>query len=525
MAAPTPPVGLSPAQLDAMLSQHSQKSAAPPAPPLPPPQPTSITCTNCGSTNESRLRFCMTCGSRLAAAAPAPTPAPAPVAYVAPQPVHHAPIAPQQPQHPFQPQQHQFAQQPQQPIQPQQHQDLGATPFTGSPVVAPAVCGRCHGSNDPGSTFCRFCGAQLAQQAQPVVPAQAQRPSHTVPVPAVKPATADAAETRETPAAVDPPTPLPSVMIEPSPPAPVAAPAPVAVPAPVTPVAEAPAPVAAPAPIAAPAPAAAPAPPAEPTVAKTAAPPSVRPNADRAAAKSESRGRVVVVAKDGTESASFPLQERVDVGRHEGELRFPEDPYLSARHLRIYERGGTFYVKDLGTLNGTFLRLRDGESVAIEAGALFLVGQQLLRLVAIAAEEEIPAAAREHGVLLFGTPPFPRYARLEQRSVEGTTLDVYHLHKTETVLGRESGDVVFSDDAFLSRRHAAVRFDKATRKFELVDLHSSNGSFARIGNEIELKHRDQVRVGQQLLRIELNEASDKTSAGKSEGGSVPRSRG
>ncbi|RZL78979.1 MAG: zinc-ribbon domain-containing protein, partial [Sphingomonas sp.] len=46
MAAPTPPVGLSPAQLDAMLSQHSQKSAAPPAPPMPPPQPTSITCTN-----------------------------------------------------------------------------------------------------------------------------------------------------------------------------------------------------------------------------------------------------------------------------------------------------------------------------------------------------------------------------------------------------------------------------------------------------------------------------------------------
>lgn len=241
----------------------------------------------------------------------------------------------------------------------------------------------------------------------------------------------------------------------------------------------------------------------------------------RSAAKSEARGRVVVVAKDGTESASFPLQERVDVGRFEGELRFPEDPYLSARHLRIYERGGTYWVKDLGTLNGTFLRLRDGESIPIEAGALFLVGQQLLRLVTVPADEEIPAAAREHGVLLFGTPPFPRYARLEQRSVEGTTLDVYHLHKAETVLGRESGDVVFSDDAFLSRRHAAVRFDKATRKFELVDLHSSNGSFARLGNEVELRHRDQVRVGQQLLRIELNDISGKSDAGSQS----PRSKG
>lgn len=248
---------------------------------------------------------------------------------------------------------------------------------------------------------------------------------------------------------------------------------------------------------------------AEPAAAK--APASVKASEPpRSAAKTESRGRVVVVAKDGSESASFPLQERVDVGRYEGELRFPEDPYLSTRHLRIYERAGSFWVKDLGTLNGTFLRLRDGESVALEAGALFLVGQQLLRLVTIPAEEEIPAAAREHGVLLFGTPPFPRYARLEQRSVEGTTLDVYHLHKTETVLGRESGDVVFSDDAFLSRRHAAVRLDKTTRKFELVDLHSSNGSFARLGGESELRHRDQVRVGQQLLRIEFNEPSPRS---------------
>ncbi len=426
----------------------------------------------------------MTCGSRLPGA---PTPAP-------------GPVAPAQPQ--YAPQLHQP-----QPLQghaqqPDAQHNLAPTPFTGSPAAPPALCGRCHGSNDPGSTFCRFCGAQLGPKAMPSVaaaPSPAPLPEQLVD----RGASAAGPATEVTPRPTDRPAPTaaPPAKAE-RPPSEAGGGAARGLAA--DPVASLP----------------------EPATAKSAKPPAEA-IPSRSAPKSEARGRVVVVAKDGSESASFPLQERVDVGRYEGELRFPEDPYLSARHLRIYERAGTYYAKDLGTLNGTFLRLRHGESIPIEPGTLFLVGQQLLRLVSIPPEEEIPAAAREHGVLLFGTPPFPRYARLEQRSVEGTTLDVYHLHKTETVLGRESGDVVFSDDAFLSRRHAAVRFDRSARTFELVDLHSSNGSFARLGNEVELRHRDQVRVGQQLLRIELNDV--KSNAGKSGGTSdaavAPRSKG
>ncbi len=65
------------------------------------------------------------------------------------------------------------------------------------------------------------------------------------------------------------------------------------------------------------------------------------------------------------------------------------------------------------------------------------------------------------------------------------------------MLGRESGDVVFTEDPFLSRRHAAIRVlgrEPASRaplapgakpapdsvSFALVDLGSSNGSFLRI---------------------------------------------
>ncbi|MGH9888663.1 MAG: FHA domain-containing protein, partial [bacterium] len=79
--------------------------------------------------------------------------------------------------------------------------------------------------------------------------------------------------------------------------------------------------------------------------------------------------------------------------------------------------------------------------------------------------------------------------------------DVRHLVGEEVVLGREEGDIVFRDDAFMSRRHAAVTWDG--NRVQLTDLGSSNGTFIRIAEPTALKHGDHVRMGDQLLRIEL----------------------
>jgi pSer/pThr/pTyr-binding forkhead associated (FHA) protein len=205
-----------------------------------------------------------------------------------------------------------------------------------------------------------------------------------------------------------------------------------------------------------------------------------------------------------------------------------EDPYLSPRHVRIAFANGKVLLRDLGSTNGVFLRLaaarhmdgpsRAGSEVAVplQDQDLILVGQQVLRFDVLRESENGLGAASEHGTLLFGSPAAPRYARLGQRTVEGVTRDVYYLRKMETVLGRESGDVVFTEDPFLSRRHAAIRAlgrDGAplpasakpsdVARFALVDLGSSNGTFLRIRNEVELQSGDQFRVGQQLFRVEI----------------------
>jgi pSer/pThr/pTyr-binding forkhead associated (FHA) protein len=119
--------------------------------------------------------------------------------------------------------------------------------------------------------------------------------------------------------------------------------------------------------------------------------------------------------------------------------------------------------------------------------------------------EEGFGVASENGTLLFGTPAAPRHARLSQRTVEGVVRDVFHVRRAETVLGRESGDIVFTDDPFLSRRHAIVRMtggNGAPRRFTLGDLGSSNGTFLQVRDEVRLRHGDQFRIGQQLFRFD-----------------------
>jgi pSer/pThr/pTyr-binding forkhead associated (FHA) protein len=318
------------------------------------------------------------------------------------------------------------------------------------------LCPRCRGGSDPHSQFCRFCGASLAE-----APSISLAP--------------------RTPAPPDPKlggsaSPLPA---RPSP----------------TPV--------------------------RPTVAMMSpVGPAIR-------------ASLVLIARDGGEGARYPLGEGTDIGRAEGNIIVADDRYMSPRHARIFTRGGAYYLRDLGSTNGIYLRIpfdrvvdpraslrKDGEaggpmslSQAIVDQDLFLVGQQVLKFEVVKQAEEGFGGASENGTLLFGTPAAPRYGRLSQRTVEGVARDVYYLQKVETVIGREIGDLIFTEDPFLSRRHAAVVVHGVTqgskgqpRRFSLMDLGSSNGTFLQLREEIRLKHGDHIRIGQQLFRFDLDRA-------------------
>lgn len=213
--------------------------------------------------------------------------------------------------------------------------------------------------------------------------------------------------------------------------------------------------------------------------------------------------RLVVIAQDGTPGRQYPLtDEQTDIGREEGAILLPSDPYVSPRHARVFQRGGRFFVRDLASVNGVYVRIRAAER--LQNADLVLIGLEVLRFEVVSDAEKGLGPATERGTRVFGSPSLPRYARLGQRTVEGATRDVVYLGRDETVIGRESGDLVFTNDPFMSRRHAIFMRDPATNTFLLQDLGSSNGTYLAIRGEHELASGDHVRIGQHLFRLDVD---------------------
>lgn len=448
-------------------------------PPKPYPDPTPLApavaatekrCAICDTVNAPNLRYCTSCGSTLD---------PQPVALAAqpaPQPAAFAPA-------------------PMVPAAPAVH--VGAAPV----VEPPRTCGRCNGAVDIGAQFCKFCGNPLGEP--PPAPGLGADPVRMNAGGGIVPANG----VSRGPSV---PTPHVAVPIMPAPVRPVVAPS-------LSPIGPAMSP---------------PAPPVQP-MPPTPAPPPVAAEPEtkaapvapvRAPAAAPTRGRIVVIAKSGADGATYPFGDLLDIGRVEGNVVIAEDPYLSPRHARLIYENGKLLLRDLASVNGVYFRLaaRDGAprrageppetAVPLHDQDVLLVGQQVFRFEILREPDAGLGQVQEHGTLLFGSPAAPRYARLCQRTVEGITRDVHYVRKPETVLGRESGDVVFTEDPFLSRRHAAIRL--AVRedgrplpgdlRFSLVDLGSSNGTFLRARGDVELQHGDHFRVGQQLFRVDID---------------------
>jgi pSer/pThr/pTyr-binding forkhead associated (FHA) protein len=73
-----------------------------------------------------------------------------------------------------------------------------------------------------------------------------------------------------------------------------------------------------------------------------------------------------------------PNGEVVTLGREGNDINFPDDPFISGKHAELRLAGGVLSVTDLGSRNGTFVRI-DGQRVLKHGDYVFL-GQQLLRV-------------------------------------------------------------------------------------------------------------------------------------------------
>ena len=76
---------------------------------------------------------------------------------------------------------------------------------------------------------------------------------------------------------------------------------------------------------------------------------------------------------------AFPLKDGENlIGRELGDITFPSDGFVSGRHAVLEVGPDRLMLRDLGSSNGTFLRL--GAPTFVDNGDQFLIGRQLVRV-------------------------------------------------------------------------------------------------------------------------------------------------
>src|SRR5690242_144618 len=187
------------------------------------------------------------------------------------------------------------------------------------------------------------------------------------------------------------------------------------------------------------------------------------------------------------------------IGRLDGDIRFPDDVFMSPLHARLSWEQDQLVVRDLGSRNGTWVfleqpyRLLDGDQL--------LIGSQVMRFRRLgypgphAPEAD---ATKRMGSLI----PSADIASLTQLRSDGSARDVIHLSPGRDVrIGRDQGDWLFPYDPSMSGRHAVVRSEDAD--FILLDDGSRNGVAVAARGAMALSHNSRILVGDKILRVEI----------------------
>ncbi|HLK32614.1 MAG TPA: FHA domain-containing protein, partial [Terriglobales bacterium] len=80
------------------------------------------------------------------------------------------------------------------------------------------------------------------------------------------------------------------------------------------------------------------------------------------------------------QQSRFPInKDEVRFGRTTGDYTFSQDRLMSRTHARVYLRGEDYFLEDLGSLNGTFAKIRG--QTPIPPGASVRVGRETFMIV------------------------------------------------------------------------------------------------------------------------------------------------
>jgi pSer/pThr/pTyr-binding forkhead associated (FHA) protein len=188
------------------------------------------------------------------------------------------------------------------------------------------------------------------------------------------------------------------------------------------------------------------------------------------------------------------------VGRSKGAILFSEDVFLSPHHGTFLLREGKLFIRDEASVSGIFVSVLGGE--AIQTGDYFAAGHHLFRFAGPLA----PAPAPPPGQLAtYGAPiraGQPLYA-VEEIAVAGRVLRVLVTAGPLLTIGQQRCDLSYPGDETLASQHCEISPNGPGAT--LRDVSGGLGTFIRIrpGVERPLSSGDRVRVGQQVIQVEM----------------------
>jgi hypothetical protein len=208
------------------------------------------------------------------------------------------------------------------------------------------------------------------------------------------------------------------------------------------------------------------------------------------------KAKLILIRGEGVEGLSYQLNAEQHVVGRNGQLVFPDDPFVSPKHANLFYRGGKLVVRDEGSLNGVFWRVRG--TVDITAADHFLAGEQLFRIDATPKMTDGPAP---DGTYFYSSPKHQSPFRIVQVLQGGASGMCVCARASGLQIGREGGDLNFPGDLYMSASHC--KLEETGGKLTLTDLNSRNGTYVRLKAEKELAHGDYLFIGRKLLRVEI----------------------
>lgn len=211
------------------------------------------------------------------------------------------------------------------------------------------------------------------------------------------------------------------------------------------------------------------------------------------------KAKLILIRGEGVEGLSYQLNAEEHIVGRLGQLVFPDDPFVSPKHANFLYRNGKLVVKDEGSVNGVYLRVKG--TIDVQPDDFFLAGEQVFRIDATPKANDQPGP---DGTYFYSSPKHQSPFRITQILQGGAAGMTVCARGSSLQIGREGGDLNFPSDLYMSAAHCKI--EEAGGKFMLTDMNSRNGSYVRLKAERELGHGDYVFIGRKLLRVEITAA-------------------